>query len=179
MNYMNKSILITGVAGSGKSSVCRELNNLGYKAYDIEGIDGLFAMVDKKTGIVAKNYDNDNLESVKQHDWICDKKKLQQLIENNTNGIVFCCGIASNLDNLLHLFDIIFLLKVSSKIIRKRLNTRKSKEYGNTTEVQEQIISWKDWWETHIIEKGAISINANLNIQKVTRDILGRCKSLK
>ncbi|HIH11772.1 TPA: SDR family NAD-dependent epimerase/dehydratase, partial [Candidatus Woesearchaeota archaeon] len=34
---MNKSILITGVAGSGKSAVCDELNKRRYKAYGIEG----------------------------------------------------------------------------------------------------------------------------------------------
>lgn len=58
---MNKSIIITGVAGSGKSAVCDELNKLGYKAFGIEDIDGLFTMVDKKTGKPFKNFDNDNL----------------------------------------------------------------------------------------------------------------------
>ena len=47
---MNKSILITGVAGTGKSAVCDELNKLGYKALGIEDIDGLFTIVHKKTG---------------------------------------------------------------------------------------------------------------------------------
>lgn len=176
---MNKSILITGISGSGKSSVYRELENHGYKAYDIEDIDGLFAMVNKKTGKVAKNYDNDNLESVKQHDWICDKKKLQQLVKNNPNGIVFYCGVASNLDDLLPLFDVIFLLEVSPKIICKRLSTRESKEFGNTAEVQERVLNWKNWWEDHMCEKGAISIDANRDIQEVTSDILDRSKSSK
>lgn len=45
---MNKSILVTGVAGSGKSAISSELKKFGYKSYDIESIKGLFLMVDKK-----------------------------------------------------------------------------------------------------------------------------------
>jgi len=63
---MNKSILITGISGSGKSTVCDELNKHGYKAFGIEDIKGLFKMVDKKTGKPIKNFDSDNLRSVKQ-----------------------------------------------------------------------------------------------------------------
>ena len=176
---MNKSILITGVAGTGKSAICDELNKLGYKAFSIEDIDGLFKMVDKKTGKPFKNFDNDNLELVKQTDWICDKKKLQQLIRKNSNGIVFYCGTASNLDDLLPLFDKIFLLKVSQKVLRERLNTRTSNDFGRTSEVQKWVFGWKKWWEDHMIEKGAITIDANRSLKEIATDIIERSKSSK
>lgn len=169
---MNKSILITGVAGSGKSAVCNELKKLGYKSYGIEDMDGLFTMVDKITGKTAEDHDNNNLESVKQHDWICNKNKLQDLVHNNARGIVFYCGTASNLDELLFLFDKIFLLKVSPKILRKRLGTRKSNDFGCTPEVQKWMLTWKKWWEDHMCEKGAITIDANRNIKEVVADII-------
>jgi len=171
---MNKSILITGVAGSGKSSVCSELKNRGYKAYDIENMHDLFNMVHKKTGKIADKYDNDNLEWVKQHDWICNKNKLQELVRKNTKSIVFYCGTASNLDELLYLFDKIFLLKAGPETIRERLNTRKTNDFGKTPEVQEWVLSWKDWWEKHILEKGAIIIDANRDIQEITTNIIER-----
>ncbi len=173
----NKSILVTGITGSGKSYLCNELKKLGYKAYDIENMNGLFNMVHKKTGKIAdKYYDNDNLECVKQHDWICNKNKLQKLVRKNKKGIVFYCGTASNLDELLFLFDKIFLLKISTKILRKRLSTRKSNDFGRTPEVQEWILEWKDWWENHMHEKGAIVINANRDIQEIITDIVKRSK---
>lgn len=176
---MNKSILITGVAGTGKSAVCDELNKLGYKALGIEDIDGLFTMVHKKTVKPFKNYDNDNLELVKQADWICDKKKLQRLMRKNSKGIVFYCGTASNLDDLLPLFDKIFLLKVSSKVLRQRLSTRTSNDFGRTAEVQKWVFTWKKWWEDHMIEKGAITINASRSLRKIANDIIERSKSSK
>ena len=174
---MNKSILIIGVAGTGKSAICDELNNLGYKAFSIEDIDGLFTMVNKKTGKPFKNFDNDNLELVKQADWICDKKKLQRLMRKNSDGIVFYCGTASNLDDLLPLFDKIFLLKVSQKILRERLSTRTSNDFGRTAEVQKWVFSWKKWWENHMKEKGATVIDASRSLLEIANDILERSKS--
>jgi broad-specificity NMP kinase len=173
---MNKSILITGITGSGKSAVCDELKKRGYKAYDIEVMEGLFNLVDNKTGKIVNDYDNKNLEWVKRHDWVCNRKKLQELVRKNVKG-AFYCGTAGNLDELLSLFDKIFLLKVSPSILRKRLSTRKSNDYGRTPEVQDWIIEWKDWWENHMIENGAIVIGADRDLQEVTTDILERNKS--
>lgn len=169
---MNKSILITGVAGTGKSAVCDELNKLGYKALGIENIDGLFSMVNKKTGKPFKDYNNDDLEKVKQSDWICDKKKLQRLMSKNSNGIVFYNGTASNLDDLIPLFDKIFLLKVSEKVLRERLSNRTSNDFARTTEVQKWVFSWKSWWENNMREKGAIVIDASRSLREVVNDII-------
>ena len=68
---MKKSIFVTGVAGSGKSSICRELNKLGYTAYDIEELEGMFKMTRKDTMQDFKDYDNADIEKVKNADWIC------------------------------------------------------------------------------------------------------------
>ena len=182
--HMNKSILVTGISGSGKSSVYGELVKRGYKAYDIENMTDLFTMIDRRTGRTGDTYDKENLESVKQHDWICDKIKLQALVSKSAkdsafNSMVFYCGTASNLDELLYLFDKIFLLKVSPELLRKRLSTRKSYGFGRTSEIQEWIFSWKEWWENHMLEKGAITIDANRNCQEITNDIVERSKTLE
>jgi dephospho-CoA kinase len=169
---MNRSILVTGVAGSGKSFLCKELKRRGYKAYDIEEIDGMFSMVDKKTRKVAERYDNKFLEDAKNHDWVCDEKKLSCLIMKNPKGVVFYCGVASNLDDLLHLFYRVFLLKASPETTRSRLSTRTSNNFGRTREVQEWVLSWKGWWEDHITEKGAIVIDSNRTIKQVADEIL-------
>lgn len=75
---MNKSIFITGVAGSGKSTVCQYLLDQGYNAIDLEEKPGLFASIDKESGQPVSSVDYDDLENVKQHYWICDKNKLRK-----------------------------------------------------------------------------------------------------
>lgn len=171
---MKKSILITGVSGSGKSSICGEFIKRGYRAYDIDDVEGLFEMRDKRTGKVFDNYDNYDFEKVRHHDWVCDKDKLQKLIQKNRNGITYYCGAASNIDEILPLFDKIFLLTASPKVLCERLSTRTSNDFGRTSEVQKWILDLQKQWEDHISEKGAISIDANRDLQEVTDDIIKR-----
>lgn len=168
---MKKAVLVTGVAGSGKSLVCGELQKRGFAAFDIEDIPGLFSTIDKETGQVGTGFDNDDLESVKKRDWIGDKEKLSNLINQN-QGTTFYCGTASNLDALLPLFDLIIMLQSRPETIRQRLAQRKSQEFGNTIEVQDWVLSWKDWWEDHMLEQGAIVVNADQSAIDVTSKII-------
>lgn len=100
-------------------------------------------------------------------------------MRKNSKGIVFYCGTASNLDDLLPLFDKIFLLKVSQKVLRQRLSTRTSNEFGRTSEVQKWVFSWKKWWEDYMKEKGATVINASRSLREIATDIIERSKSSK
>ncbi|MEK7519807.1 MAG: AAA family ATPase [Patescibacteria group bacterium] len=169
---MKKSILITGVAGSGKSAVCGELQKRGYSAHDIEDMEGLFQMIDKKTGMLTIKHDNDNLELVEQNQWICDSGKLKELMSRAGEEITFYCGIAADMDELLPLFDTVVLLKANPDILRQRLTDRKAGDFGKTPEVQTWIMSWKDWWENHMQKSGAIVIDADQNIDTVSTEII-------
>lgn len=169
---MNKPILITGVAGSGKSAVSDKLRTIGYKAFDIENIDGLFTMINKTTGQPFADYDNDDFDKVKQGEWICDLEKLKKIIQQNSDDLVFYCGTASNLDELMPLFDKTFLLQIDHQTTRHRLTDRTSNDFGRTAEVQDWILEWKDWWEEQMIAKGAIVIDASRPLVQVVRDIV-------
>lgn len=167
-----KSILIAGISGTGKSSICGKLTKLGYKSYDIEEIEGLFTMFDKRTGKPFVDYDNYDLEKVKYHDWVCDKNKLQELVLKNKNGTTFYCGIASNTYDLLPLFDKVILLQASLEVIRKRLTERTTNDFGKTVEVQDMVLKEKDSWEKSMIEKGAIPIDANRSLAEMAGEIV-------
>lgn len=55
---MKTSVLVTAVAGSGKSTTCAALHRLGYNAFDIETLNGLYELIDEKTGrILTGNHD--------------------------------------------------------------------------------------------------------------------------
>ena len=169
---MNRSILVTGVSGSGKSAVCEELNNSGNVAFDIERIPGLFKNIHRDTGKVVEYFGGSDLNLAKQHDWICDKGKLISLINENSNGIVYYCGVATNLDEIIPMFDKVFLLVAGEKETRERLTHRTSNNYGRTPEVQDWIFTWKERLEKHIIDQGAEVIDANQDLRKVVDDII-------
>lgn len=169
---MKKSILITGVSGAGKSTLSNKLNELGYKAYDMEEVPDLFAMFDKKTGKPVVDHDNADLKKVLDMDWICDTEKLASIIANETSELTFYCGNASDMDSILPFFDMAILLKVGEKAMRHRLTTRTTNDFGRTAEIQDWILTWKDWWENDMKEKGAIVIDTDRNVENVIKEVI-------
>ena len=171
---MKRSILITGVAGSGKTTISNKLKEMGYTAYDIDRVKGLCRMVHKETGATLEKQDNDNLEEVVKGDWICDADELKKLIANTPDKIAFYCGVNSNMEELIPLFDKLIMLKANEEATRERLTNRTSNDFGRTAEVQDWIMTWKDWWEKEMIEKGAVVIDSNRPLDGIVKEIIER-----
>ena len=170
---MKKSILVTGISGSGKSALSKKLNEMGYKAYSIEDMPGLFTLIDKKTGKPAPDQEqNETVEEALGTDWVCDKEKLSSIIENEPSEITFYCGVASNRIALIRLFDSVILLKISPETMRERLSTRTENDFGRKSEVQDWILTWKDWFENDVQEKGASVVDANQGLDKVAEEVI-------
>lgn len=170
---MVKKILITGVSGTGKSTICKELSSLGYESYDIEDIDGMFEMFHKGTKNVFEDYNNSKPEDIKNAEWLCDVNKLKLLLESQKSETAFYCGIASNMNEIFSLFDKVIVLQPDSKVLNETLKNREGTEdIGNTQEGRDVVLGWKDWWEEEMRKKGAILINANKSPKEISEDIL-------
>lgn len=169
---MRRSILVTGVTGSGKSTVCKELKRRGHKAYDIERIRPLFSMVHKKTKRVIPGWDNNDLALIKQMDWICNKERLEKLIHADRQGTAFYCGTASNLGEISPLFDKILLLRCSSRVLDERLRTRVTNDFARNPAVRRWVLASKEEWEDAVSKLGAVTINAGLTLTKTVDAVL-------
>jgi dephospho-CoA kinase len=169
---MKKSVLVTAVSGSGKSTVCKELAKLGYTTYDIEDTPGLFSLLDEKTRKPMIKHNNGDLELVKQGDWVCDKDKLQELINSESADLTFYCGAAGNIQEIRGLFDVVIVLQVSDKTTLKRLGTRIPGEFGHTAEVRDWVLSWKHDVEKEWLEAGGIPVSAEDSPEEVARRII-------
>lgn len=169
---MSDSILITGVAGSGKSTVCKELQRRGYAAYDIENITGLFAFLDKTTGKPATDYWANDPEWFERNSWTCDVGKLEELMLANQRRPAFYCGIAANLDDLLPLFDRVFVLTAGAETLRKRLSERQPSDFGRAPAIQEWLLGWKGEWEDKMRQTGAVMVGTDRGLLEVVDDII-------
>ena len=145
---------------------------MGYKAYDMDNEPGLFSMIDKKTGKPVVDHDNEDMEKVMGMDWICDINKLQSIIKSETSPITYYCGSASNFEELLGLFDKIILLKVGETTMRERLSSRTNNDFGRMPHIQDWIMTWKNDWEKSIEDKGASIIDANQDLDQVTKEVI-------
>lgn len=178
-NYsrMKERILITGVSGTGKTSVGKHLEIMGYESSDIENIEGMFEMYHKGTKNVFEYYDNSNPEHVKNAEWICDIDKLESFLKSQKSNSAFYSGIASNINEILPFFDKIFVLHLDSKTLNERLKNREgTNDIGNTQESRDVVLGWKHWWEGEMKKRNAIFIDANRSLDEISKEILRKVR---
>jgi dephospho-CoA kinase len=167
-----KRILITGFAGSGKSSVCEALEQRGYLAVDLEEVEGLFSMIDTRTGTVFEDYDNSDLEKVKLSSWFCDPGVLRAFMNQQVDDLQFYGGSSANLSELTPYFDMVVLLVIKEETSRERLSIRKPEEFGSTAQVQSWAFTHKQRYENELIQNGAIAIDAEQPLDDLVGMIL-------
>jgi shikimate kinase len=171
---MKKTVFITAVAGSGKSTVCKALAKLGYEAYDIENIPGLFSLVDERTGKPIPGKDIGDLARTTDGEWVCNPEKLKSIIAKQQSEIAFYCGGTSRTEEMMALFDHTAVLQVSDETTLARLSTRSVNEFGGTEDVRNWVLSWKHRVEADWLLAGGISINAEPESSVVAQNIVDR-----
>jgi dephospho-CoA kinase len=166
---------ITGIAGTGKSTICTELAKRGYGTIEVDEEHGLTRWVNKETGEIGEWFSGIGIDWINNHDWVWDSGKLEELLNKDENKPVFVCGITSNQEKDLHLFDKIFLLRANQDTVRKRLMGRKTKDaFGQTEDEIEHIFDWSEDFENNMISKGVIAVNADGSTGEIIEDILSR-----
>jgi adenylate kinase family enzyme len=167
---MRKSVLITAVSGTGKSTVCKALHTKGYDAVDIESVDGLYELVNEKTGEVIPG----NLEQISEGvDWNCNKARLEKLVESQKPELTFYCGGMSNTFDVWDAFDLVIMLTISDEATVKRLSARQTGEFGSTEANRDWVLSWKHSFEKRLLNAGAVPVNAEGTPQEIAKLILG------
>ena len=120
--------LITGVAGSGKSTIAKELRKRGYAAYDTE--EGFSYYVDKKSGQRVSYPANPSFEWYENHERVFDEKVLKNLFNKHAKELLFICSITANQKKYYPDFNKIFLLTIDKNTLIKRIGSRRDNHFG-------------------------------------------------
>ncbi len=171
-----KRIYITGISGTGKSAIAKELEKRGVFAFSIDEVDDLCHWIDRKMGSIAHDY-QPTREWLDAHDWICDIEKLKQML-NFDKEVVIATGISTNQDEYLSLFDKILLLQCSEKTFMGRMEKRHKNPEENSfgkhqAERDYAGAIYKDF-EEKLLKLGAVSINVENPISVVVDEILSK-----
>ena len=171
-----KSFYITGVSGVGKSSVSEVLNQKGIFSFDIDSVEGLCHWINKETFEKSDWHSGLGNEWHEAHEWICDKKKLIHLM-NQQKDIVVVVGCASNQDEYLGLFNKVFLLHCIPETFVKRIDDRTNNDFGKHGIEKARILNWYKDFESKLIKQGAIPINTEEPLELVVEKIIRNIKS--
>src|SRR5919106_1535967 len=155
-----RNYLIEGVSGTGKTSVCNELQRRGYHA--IHGDRVLAYRGDPETGEPTEGFAHEH------HIWDVDKVKA--LVANQDEAVTFFCGGSRNFSKFIDLFDGVFVLEVDLDTLNRRLDERPEDEWGGKQSERELIARLHQTKED--IPKNGIVIDATAPIARVVDEIL-------
>jgi len=134
-------ILITGIAGTGKTTVLSELQKHGYVVIDLDAT-GICRWRNKETqeiteyGPTGRDY-----EWLTRHGWYCDIDKLKQLLSTiREDKDVFVAAITEDIEDLATEFDKVFMLVADDSVVKERLNSRTNNHFAKNEDEQKFIL---------------------------------------
>jgi broad-specificity NMP kinase len=165
-------ILITGVSGTGKSTMAKELRKRNIFSIDFSDIRGMCSWQDKQTKEKIEEYNpilSDEWFDSKHY--ICDLKKLKEILDQHKDIVM--TGVASgNHTEYFPFFDRVILLQCNPETFIDRMKTRIA-PYGKTKAEQDDAIKWQKEFDPLLLSQGAIPINTEGNIDTVVDKIIG------
>ena len=159
-----RNYLIEGLSGTGKTSVCDELQRRGYHA--VHGDRELAYAGDPETGEPSQGLGHEH------HIW--DVGKVKALVANHDDPATFFCGGSRNFGKFIDLFDAVFVLEVDLDTLNRRLDRRPDSEWGGGKPTERKLVARRHHTKEGV-PQNAISIDATAPIAQVVNSILRHC----
>src|SRR6478752_507240 len=160
-----KRVLITGVSGTGKSSVIEVLAAGGHKAVDADA-PGLSELVgvptDELTGLGHGK------------DWVWQEARIQELLSTVDAEVLFVSGCSPNQGKFYPQFDLIVLLTAPPAVIAQRLATRTTNIFGRSVDQLERTLQLQQIVEPILRRRADLELDTTAPLVDVAAAILER-----
>src|SRR5215471_13995854 len=150
-----KRVLITGMSGTGKSSVVNRLAELGYRAIDTDRAD-LTVQVRSSSGT----------EQLWRED------QIQRILSANDTALIFLAGTCRNQVNFYPQFDHIVLLSAPVTVLIDRLTTRSNNPYGKSPAELAETLRLVETVEPLLRAAATLEIDTTAPLDEVVQAIL-------
>ena len=159
---ISKRILITGVSGTGKSSVIGRLAALGYVAIDADA-PGYSAEVpapeDELTGIGPGR------------DWVWQEDAIRAVLDR-PDSIIFLAGCSPNQGAFYPALTPVILLTASPALITERLMTRTNNPFGKDPEELARALALQAEIEPLLRRSATHVIDTSMPLDEVVAEVL-------
>lgn len=163
-----RNYLVEGLSGTGKTSVCDELQRRGHQA--IHGDRELAYQGDPDTG--------EPTDGIRHEHHIWDVDAVRALVADRSKEATFFCGGSRNFSTFLELFDEVFVLEVDLATLNRRLDSRPDSDWAGGQPTERELIERWHATKADVPESGVV-IDATAPIEQVVDEILahGRAAS--
>lgn len=161
-------ILITGMSGTGKSTVIGKLAERGHRAVDLDS-DAWSAWVPA---------DGNPTGAKPGHDWMWKEDAVARLLSEDGSGrgdpgkVLFVSGCAPNMRKFLARFDHVVLLSAPAEVLLERIASRTNNAYGKRPEEAAQVLANLREIEPKLRRIATCTIDAALPVEEVIEQLL-------
>jgi shikimate kinase len=148
-----KRILLTGMSGTGKSSLIGAIRVRGFRAVDMD-----------EPGWSEYGPDGD---------WIWREDRMRELLAAEGGEALFVCGCAANQGAFYPRFDEIVLLSAPAAVIVERLATRTNNPYGKHPDELAATLHNLETIEPLLRRSATREIDASAPFDEVLATVLG------
>ncbi|MBA3684082.1 MAG: AAA family ATPase [Planctomycetes bacterium] len=159
-------ILLTGMSGTGKSTLTAELARRGYKAIDAD-CDAWSHWVD-----CAELPEAPGSTVEPDRDWVWRADRIRDLLASEDVDTLFVSGCAVNMVEFYPQFDHIVLLTAPTAVIVQRLATRTNNPYGKRPEEVARVLQLFATIEPRLRRRAGHVIDTSVPLDEVVRSVL-------
>jgi shikimate kinase len=163
-----KRVLLTGMSGTGKSTLIGELAARGYKAIDLDA-DEWSEWVD-----VEFTGDPTSPDSPVEpgRDWVWREDRIQILLSTEDADVLFISGCAENMVKFSAQFDHIVLLTAPAAVIVERLATRTTNPYGKRPEEVARVLGLLQTVEPMLRRVAGHEVDTSVPLHQAVANVL-------
>jgi dephospho-CoA kinase len=147
-----KRVLITGMSGTGKSSVLEELAAQGYRTVDTD-----------EAGWKVPGPGGD---------LVWDEERIGELLATESGAALFVSGTVENQGTFYDRFDHVVLLSAPAEVIVERLATRTTNPYGKHPDELAEVLGYIDTVEPLLRRRATHEIDTSAPLAEVVAEVL-------